>query len=194
MVAEDNSFRSVGYAYKDFVTSAQRMLSFGDKRYWVPANKLPTAVCHDLGLPGRFCVLRRGSSTPPLEVTHDNTDEMALFQTIDGGSIGWSSKFFLFSTEGACLRGAHLHDPAHMRHDHWKNAVASVGLKPIISDGKVQLCECSGIDLRLHKSCCTGCVRLSMFQISCGLTTCTCVMRLSNASTCVSTNTRRSHV
>ena len=154
MEAEDNSFRSVGYSYKDFVTSAQHMLSFGDKRYWIPSHKLPAEVCRNLGLTGRFCVVRRGSSTTSLEVTHENTDTMGLFQTIDGGSIGWSSKFYLFSTTGACLRGAALHDPCHMRHDHMKTAIASVGLKGIIGDGKVQLCECSGICSRLHTSCC----------------------------------------
>ena len=136
--------RSIGYCYKDFVTiqSNVRPLRYGDRRYFIPASELPASVCSDLGLIGRFCLHLGGRTQPQLEVLHDSNQSL-LPQCIDGGSIGWTNKFYMY-TEGL-IRGYHFQDPAHCRYDHFKSTCWSVGLKGVWSDIKVHVSECFGL-------------------------------------------------
>ena len=77
--------------------------------------------------------------TRHLEVTHTPRKRL-LLQWIDGGSMGFPSKWWLFSHKGG-VRGAHFQDPCHARWDHVKGTFFKQGFKGVYSDFKVVRCD-----------------------------------------------------
>ena len=137
--AGDNALRSIGHCYMDFKCDhPSTILTPGQTRYWVNGDVLPSDMCSNLGLVGRYCVTSSDGSRR-LEVTHTPKKPL-LIQWLDGGSIGWPSKFWRFSNAGG-VRGAHFQDPCHRRWDHCKGSIFSQGLKGAMTDGKVNRSE-----------------------------------------------------
>ena len=161
MKAADNSLRSIAYQYADFMPKKLPLMpSTNWRRYWVHAHALPDHICKNLNLKGRYCVQLPDGKTE-LEVTHDiaNADgKKLLAQVIDGGSIGWASKWFMFDVRGAAMRGDAMHDPCHKRYDHFKTTVWAAGLKGVWADMKVLTClycvalrRCQRHDISMHR-------------------------------------------
>ena len=111
-----------------------RPLLVGEKRYRLPADKRPEKlVC---GQRARSCV-KDAEGARRLEVIWGEGRQL-LHLTLDTGSIGWPSMFFLYCL--CCdqrLRGSFRPDPCHRRHNAYRMALRKAGLQHLVLEGSV---------------------------------------------------------
>ena len=66
-----------------------------------------------------------------------DSERRCLLEVVDCGSVGYYSKFWLYSTQGAGLRGAFFGDAAHTRYNRFKMSVRKAGLWSAWLEGAV---------------------------------------------------------
>jgi hypothetical protein len=97
---------AMGLSLRDF--RAERVpvpLSPQQRRFYVPSADLPASVAADGGHASRSCILDVRTGERFLEVVWGPTRRI-IFEALDCGSIGWPSKFFLYSRAGG-VRGSY---------------------------------------------------------------------------------------
>lgn len=97
---------AMGLSLRDF--RAERVpvpLSPQQRRFYVPSADLPASVAADGGHKSRSCILDVRTGERCLEVVWGPTRRI-IFEALDCGSIGWPSKFFLYSRAGG-VRGSY---------------------------------------------------------------------------------------
>lgn len=99
----------------------------------VAAAELPSSLCSDLGCAFRSCIRDTRTGQSRLEVIW--AERKFLVESLDCGSIGWPSKFWMASAAG--LRSAFLADPCHLRYNRLKGAVKASGLWVIWLEGSI---------------------------------------------------------
>lgn len=131
MQAVDHGLQGgVGLSLGHFVVARKLVALAPDQaRLYIPAEQLPEEVARLGGFDTRSVVVNRSSGERFLECVW-GLGRMCLFGSLDCGAIGFYSKFWLYSSDGAGLRGCFFGDPCHTRYNRFKTAVREAGLWP----------------------------------------------------------------
>ena len=123
-----------GFGYKNFAMARKpARLKPSERRVFIPAEDLQDTMAKDLNILRRSCIIDDETGESQLEVIWSG--RKALFEMLDGGSIGLNYKFFMYGDAG--VRGSFQIDPCHTRHNRLGATITLAELRPAFHEGSL---------------------------------------------------------